>query len=842
MDDNSLSNNVKQVMKLSREEAIRLGHDYIGAEHLMLGLISLNEGIVSLILEHLSCLPTQIKHELEDAIAVDSRNIIMGNLPFTPQAERVLYYAHVESRRYKSKTIGAEHLLLGILKDSNSLVTQTLNEINITYSRVDQSLKNIMSGYDPRNTEEKEEDDYNTSKSFSESNKEFQKKEKKKSMLRSTALDNFGTDLTQMAKENQLDPIVGRAIEMKRLIQILSRRKKNNPILIGEPGVGKTAIIEGLSQCIVEGKVPRVLLGKHIIILDMAALVAGTKYRGQFEERVRVIVSELKDNSNFILFIDEIHTIVGAGGAGGSLDASNLLKPALTRGNIQIIGATTYEEYRQYIEKDGALERRFQKVIVEPASEEQTYHILCQLKSKYEEYHKVKYSDKVIKACVELTNRYIKDHNLPDKAIDVMDEVGAYVHLSKYYDPLKELNMESIKEKKLRTPEKSQFSQSLTYSRQDHQICVDLKNEEDCKNKSQSDIYQICDQDVAKVVSMISGISVNKVSESEGKKLLNMEKILSSQIIGQDEAIIMLSKSIRLARSGIKAPNRPIGCFVFLGPTGVGKTALAKTLSQFLFDREDSLIRIDMSEFMERHSVSKLIGAPPGYVGYGEGGILTERVRQKPFSVVLLDEIEKAHPDIFNILLQIMDDGSLTDKLNRKVDFRNTIVIMTSNVGASDYSLLRKNIGFLSKNNTRLENSLITREKLNQSLKQVFSPEFLNRLDATIIFNTLNKENIVQIVDILLDEIIERLKSQQLFCDIKIDHKARSFLAEKGFDPENGVRPLRRVIQYYIEEPLADTILLDKANFKNNTVFITKKNNTDKLQFNWTPITEKIGV
>jgi len=647
-------------------------------------------------------------------------------------------------------------------------------------------------------------------------------------------LDNFGRDLTELAEEGRLDPIIGREKEIERVAQVLSRRKKNNPVLIGEPGVGKTAIAEGLASRIVERKVSRVLYDKRVIALDLAALVAGTKYRGQFEERMKAVMTELEKTEDVILFIDELHTIVGAGGASGSLDASNMLKPALARGEVQAIGATTLNEYRQFIEKDGALERRFQKIMVDPTTPEQTTEILNQIKSKYEKHHSVRYTDDALEACVKLTDRYVSDHFLPDKAIDALDEAGARVHLSNITVPQNiidlEEEIESTSEEKNSMVKKQRFEEAARLRDKEKRLIEDLEiAQKEWEKESENIVYDVNEEDVASVIAMMSGVPVNKISQKEGQKLLKMKESLSGKVIGQQEAIIKLTKAIQRTRAGLKDPSRPIGSFIFLGPTGVGKTEMAKVLSKYLFDKEDTLIRIDMSEYMEKFSVSRLVGAPPGYVGYEEGGILTEKVRRKPYSVVLLDEIEKAHPDVFNILLQVLDDGILTDSLGRKVDFRNTIIIMTSNIGARDIRNMGKGIGF-DTDDSPFDYAKM-KSTIQDALKKVFNPEFLNRIDDVITFKPLEKKDIFQIIDLLNEELFSRIK--ELGFEINVTKAAKEFITDKGFDQKYGARPLKRAIQKYIEDPLAEEIL--ENDHKDGAVIKIKMNKSrDGLEFDWT--------
>jgi ATP-dependent Clp protease ATP-binding subunit ClpC len=789
MPEGNFSNRVQDVIRLSREEAIRLGHDYIGTEHLLLGIIREGEGIAVKILRNLGADLYKIKKAIEDTVRSSGATLTIGNIPLTKQAEKVLKITYLEAKLYKSDVIGTEHLLLSLLRDEDNIAAQILNQFNVTYDGVRAELDNIISGRP------------------STPPKQVQQ-EKKPERTKTPVLDNFGRDLTKLAADDKLDPIVGREKEIERLSQVLSRRKKNNPVLIGEPGVGKTAIAEGLALRIVQKKVPRILYEKRVVTLDLAALVAGTKYRGQFEERMKAVMNELEKAKDVILFIDELHTIVGAGGASGSLDASNMFKPALARGDIQCIGATTLDEYRQYIEKDGALDRRFQKILVEPPTVDQTIQILNNIKPKYEEHHSVSYDQKAIDAAVKLSDRYITDRFLPDKAIDVLDEAGSRVHLANVHAPknIEELEkkIEDVKGEKNLVVKTQNFEEAarLRDLEKKYQSELELAMQE-WELEAGSQVYAVTEDDMADVIAMMTGIPVNKVAESESLKLLNMLNALRGVVVGQDEAIEKLTKAIRRTRAGLKDPMRPIGSFIFLGPTGVGKTELAKAVARYLFDADEARIRIDMSEYMEKFSVSRLVGAPPGYVGYEEGGQLTEKVRRKPYSVVLLDEIEKAHPDVFNILLQVLDDGILTDSLGRKVDFKNTIIIMTSNVGTKDIKKQAK-IGFGESSSLAGEHDKM-REQIDESMKRLFNPEFLNRIDDTIVFRQLTKEDIVKIIQISLKKLLVRV--EQMGVNVQLTEKALEFLAEKGYDKQYGARPLRRAMQKYVEDPIAEEIL-----------------------------------
>lgn len=807
------SNRVKEVISLSREEALRLGHDYIGAEHLLLGMIREGEGIAVSLLKKLGVGLDELKVAVEDATRGTATGNVknLASIPLTRQSEKVLKITYLEAKIFKSELIGTEHLLLSILRDEDNIATQVLDKYEVNYEVIKELLE-----YQNQNPAASSDTDDEAGGVFGGGSgqgdfgsggagKEAKGGEKSKTPV----LDNFGRDLTKYAEDNKLDPIVGRDKEIERVAQILSRRKKNNPILIGEPGVGKTAIAEGLALRIVQKKVSRVLFGKRVVTLDLASLVAGTKYRGQFEERMKAVMNELEKNKDVILFIDELHTIVGAGGASGSLDASNMFKPALARGDIQCIGATTLDEYRQYVEKDGALARRFQLVMVDPTSPEETFEILNNIKEKYEDHHHVNYSKEALEACVKLSDRYISDRFLPDKAIDIMDEVGARVHINNIHVPEEIVTLEGkiddVKKEKNKVVKSQKYEEAAQLRDTEKKLLEELdqekvKWEEDTKTKR----FNVSEEQVANVIAMMTGIPVNKIAQNEGAKLLNMSEEIKAQVIGQDPAIEKLAKAIQRTRVGLKDPKKPIGSFIFLGQTGVGKTELAKVLANYLFDSEDSLIRVDMSEYMEKFSLSRLVGAPPGYVGYEEGGQLTEKVRRKPYSVVLLDEIEKAHPDIFNLLLQVLDDGVLTDGLGRKVDFRNTIIIMTSNIGARDLKNFGGGIGFATK--TKQENmDEIMKGTIQNALKKAFSPEFLNRLDDVIMFNALGKEEIHRIIDISLGKVFKRIKD--LGYEIELTEKAKDYLAEKGFDPNYGARPLNRAVQKHLEDPLAEEIL-----------------------------------
>jgi ATP-dependent Clp protease ATP-binding subunit ClpC len=807
--DSNFSPKVKEIISYSREEALRLGNDFIGTEHLLLGLIREGDGMAVRVLQSMQVDLFDLRKELEMAIK-DKNNKPLANinsLPLTKQAEKVIRITVLEAKALKSATVETEHLMLSILKNKENVATQILHQYDIDYERFKNELS-ILQGDNPRadyndpGSEEFEEDD---------ERRQFQQPRRQSGSTKSKTpvLDNFGRDITKLAELGNLDPIVGREEEIERVSQILSRRKKNNPILIGEPGVGKTAIVEGLALRIVQRKVSRVLFDKRVISLDLAALVAGTKYRGQFEERMKAIMNELEKNRDVILFIDEIHTIVGAGGASGSLDASNIFKPALARGDLQCIGASTLDEYRMYIEKDGALDRRFQKVLVEPPSVEETITILNNIKSKYEDFHNVNYDEEAIEACVKLSDRYMTDRLLPDKAIDVMDEVGARVHLKNINVPENilelEKKIEDIKQEKNKVVKSQRFEEAAALRDREKRLGEELeKAKNDWEEEAKHKRYPIHEEHIAEVISMMTGIPVMRMVEAESEKLRRMGEDLKGAVVGQDEAISKVVKSIQRNRVGLKDPRKPIGSFIFLGPTGVGKTELARALARYMFDSDDALIRVDMSEYMEKFSLSRLIGAPPGYVGYEEGGQLTEKVRRKPYSVVLLDEIEKAHPDIFNILLQVLDDGQLTDGLGRKVDFKNTLIIMTSNIGVRQLKDFGAGVGFAT--SAKAENSEdYSRGVIEKALKRTFSPEFLNRIDDVIIFNSLNEEDIEKIIEIIMKDVMKRLNT--LGFTLTLAHGAKKFIAEKGYDQQFGARPLHRAIQKYLEDPLAEEIL-----------------------------------
>jgi len=831
--DHHFSSQVKEIISFSREEAIRLGNDFIGTEHLILGLIREGDNTALKILKNLQVDVYELRKEIELAVKDKTgKNVAnINSLPLTKQAEKVIRVTVLEAKSLKSPQVETEHLLLSILKNKENVATQILNQLDVDYENFRNELGVVRSNEPRADFDDSGEEEFDEEKSrFSQPKSKSQTGSKSKTPV----LDNFGRDITRLAESGALDPIVGREDEIERVSQILSRRKKNNPILIGEPGVGKTAIVEGLALRIIQRKVSRVLYDKRVVSLDLAALVAGTKYRGQFEERMKAIMNELEKNRDVILFIDEIHTLVGAGGASGSLDASNIFKPALARGELQCIGASTLDEYRMYIEKDGALDRRFQKVIIDPPSVDETIQILNNIKSKYEEFHNVSYADEAIDACVKLSDRYITDKLLPDKAIDVMDEVGARVHLKNINVPQEILDLEKkiedIKLEKNKVVKSQRFEEAAALRDTEKRLGEELeKAKSKWEEESKHMRYPIDEEAIAEVVSMMTGIPVKRMVQAETEKLRKMAEDLQGAVIGQEEAISKVVKAIQRNRVGLKDPKKPIGTFIFLGPTGVGKTELARALARYMFDSEEALIRIDMSEYMEKFTVSRLIGAPPGYVGYEEGGQLTERVRRKPYSVVLLDEIEKAHPDIYNILLQVLDDGQLTDGLGRKVDFKNTLIIMTSNIGVRQLKEFGDGVGFAT--SARVQNQEEAgKAVIEKALKKTFAPEFLNRIDDVIIFNSLTKDHIFRIIDILMKGVLNRLKN--LGFSLELSEEVKEFLAEKGYDVQFGARPLHRAIQKYLEDPLAEEIL--KMNIKEGDVLYAHLNKeTQQIQFSF---------
>ena len=811
--DAQFSQRIKDVLGYSKEEAVRLGNSHISVEHLFLGILRDGEGLAIDVLVVLGVELYDLRMSIEKSIRNDQPATVTDpdSLPLLKSAERILKLTHLEARSMKEKTIDTNHLLLAILKDDNNYATRYLVENGITYNKVKQEISDSQP--ESRADFPGDEDDESKGPFGGGSGPSGGGKASSGSSQKSTSdtpvLDNFGIDLTKAAEEDRLDPVVGRETEIERLAQILSRRKKNNPILIGEPGVGKSAIAEGLALRIIQRKVSRVLFDKRVVTLDLASIVAGTKYRGQFEERMKAILNELTKNPAIILFIDEIHTIVGAGGATGSLDAANMLKPALARGEIQCIGATTLDEYRQHIEKDGALERRFQKVLVDPTSPEETIDILQNIKERYEDHHNVSYTDDAIVACVKLTQRYISDRHLPDKAIDALDEAGSRVHISNIVVPDQivslEQDIEKTKQDKIQAVKNQNFEKAASYRDKEKELLDKLDSEKKKWEKELSLNRETVDEDkVAEVVAMMTGVPVQRIAQAEGARLLKMADELRGRVIGQDEAIDKVVKSIQRNRAGLKDPNKPIGTFVFLGPTGVGKTQMAKVLTEYLFESIDNLIRIDMSEYMEKFSVSRLVGAPPGYVGYEEGGQLTEKVRRKPYAVVLLDEIEKAHPDVFNIMLQVLDEGQLTDSLGRRVDFRNTIVIMTSNIGTRELKDFGQGVGFATKTRQDTANEH-AKSVIQKALKRAFAPEFLNRIDDVVLFNTLSRGDIHKIIDIELKGLYDRVNN--LGFEIKLSEEAKDYVLDKGYDIQYGARPLKRAIQKYLEDPMAETII-----------------------------------
>jgi ATP-dependent Clp protease ATP-binding subunit ClpC len=843
--DNNFSAQVKEIISYSREEALRLGNDFIGTEHLVLGLIRDEENTAIKILKSLNIDLQELRKEIEVAVKDKTgKNIAnINSLPLTKQAEKVIRITVLEAKASKSAVVESEHLMLSILKNKENIATQILNQFDVDYDVFKNELGFVTSTPPAAEFSEENEDDFDEERKQYGSQQKAQRGGANAPKTKTPVLDNFGRDITRLAESGSLDPIVGREIEIERVSQILSRRKKNNPILIGEPGVGKTAIVEGLALRIVQRKVSRVLFDKRVVSLDLAALVAGTKYRGQFEERMKAIMNELEKNRDVILFIDEIHTIVGAGGASGSLDASNIFKPALARGELQCIGASTLDEYRMHIEKDGALDRRFQKVIVDQPSVEETIQILTNIKSKYEDYHNVTYSEQAIDACVKLSERYMTDKLLPDKAIDVMDEVGARKHIKNINVPNEVIELEKkideIKLEKNKVVKSQRFEEAASLRDSEKRLQEELeKAKHDWEEESKNKRFPIEEEDIAEVISMMTGIPVKRMVQEETEKLRRMADDLKGAVVGQNEAIQKVVKAIQRNRVGLKDPKKPIGTFIFLGPTGVGKTELARSLARYMFDNEDSLIRIDMSEYMEKFTVSRLIGAPPGYVGYEEGGQLTERVRRKPYSVILLDEIEKAHPDIYNILLQVLDDGQLTDGLGRKIDFKNTLIIMTSNIGARQLKDFGDGVGFATAART-LNADENNKAVIEKALKRTFSPEFLNRIDDVIIFNSLDRANIFEIIDILMRGVMKRLVN--LGFGMELSEDAKNFIADKGYDSQFGARPLHRAIQKYLEDPLAEEIL--NMNVKaGDTLIADLDKENEKIKFTLKDTEKKKGA
>jgi len=837
----NFSPRVKNVVNTGKVEANRMGHNVVGTEHLLLGILKENEGraIEVLTALHADFAALQRKTEkLANSInpfSTAPSASIEQSIPLTQQADRALKATVLEQKSFRNSQINTAHLLLCILRNDNDPTTKLLNQERINYDNVRQQFEIINN--EKKQDEKAFSDSYTYDDDDDDAKPDFlsastTQKNVPARKTNTPVLDNFGKDLTYMAQQGKLDPVVGRFKEIERVSQILSRRKKNNPLLIGEPGVGKSAVAEGLAMRIIERKVSRALFNKRVVTLDLGSLVAGTKYRGQFEERMKAIMNELEQNKDVILFIDEIHTLVGAGSASGSLDASNMFKPALARGEIQCIGATTLNEYRESIEKDGALERRFQKVIIEPTNYEETIEILNNVKGKYEDHHHVKYTPEAIEACVKLTSRYITDRFLPDKALDAMDEAGARVYISqiKVSKKIENLEEEIAKMQQLKNEAVSgaRYEEAARYRDTERNLNKQLEQEKELWEKeSLQNRSEVGFEDIAQVVSMMSGVPITRMEQSEMKKLSSLEKLITEKVIGQEGAISKIVKAIKRNRTGLKDPNRPIGSFIFIGQTGVGKTQLAKILARELFDSEESLIRLDMSEYMEKFTTSRLIGAPPGYVGHEEGGQLTERVRRKPYAVILLDEIEKAHPDVFNMLLQVLDDGFLTDSLGRKVDFRNTIIIMTSNLGARQVKEFGQGVGFSTTAKISQADEY-ERSVVENALKKVFAPEFLNRIDDVIMFNTLNKKNIKDIVEVELQKLLERMKG--LGYSLRITDKAKDFIAEKGYDKQFGARPLKRTIQHYVEDEIAEKIVLSEVR-QGDTISVDYTDNEEKLTF-----------
>lgn len=812
--DAKFSPRVRDILTYSHEEALRLGNNYIGLEHLFLGMVRDGEGKALQILKYFGVDLEVFRRRIEDAIkSTDKPDKTLTNIPLIKQTERALKFTYIIAKEYKSDLIKTEHLLLAILRDKNNLITQNLEREGVDFMTYKNELTFMYTGEEKINPTETPRSEFSGEAQDEDEVRPIGGVKKMAEVKSKTpVLDNFGRDLTRAAEEDRLDPIVGRERELERVAQILSRRKKNNPILIGEPGVGKSAIAEGLALRITQRKVSRALFNKRLIMLDLASLVAGTKYRGQFEERMKAVLNELEKNPDIILFIDEIHTIVGAGNASGSLDASNMFKPALARGELQCIGATTLDEYRQYIEKDGALERRFQKIIVDPTSPDETVEILNNIKERYEDHHLVKYDSDAIDACVKLTNRYMSDRFLPDKAIDALDEAGARVHINNIHVPVEiielEAQIEDIRIKKNQAIQIQKFEEAAMFRDTERRLLENLEvSKKKWEEESKMHREQVSEQNVAEVVAMMTGIPVQRIAQNESDRLVDMDKELEDSVIGQSNAIKKVVKAIRRNRTGLKDPSKPIGSFIFLGPTGVGKTYLAKVLAKYLFDSEDALVRIDMSEYMEKFAVSRLVGAPPGYVGYEEGGQLTEKVRRKPYSIVLLDEIEKAHPDVFHLLLQVLDDGVLTDSMGRKVDFKNTIIIMTSNIGSRQLKDFGQGVGF-STSAKKSTKSTFAQGVIENALKKAFAPEFLNRIDDVVIFDPLQRESIHKIIDIELVHLYKRIS--ELGYTLKLTDKAKDYIVEKGWDEQFGARPLKRAIQKYVEDVLAEEIIKSK--------------------------------
>ena len=853
--DAKFSPRVRDILSFSHEEARRLGNAYVGLEHLYLGLMREGGSCAIKVLENLNLNLEVFQKKLEASVKVSNAypSNSTASLPLTKQAERVLKFTYIIAKEFRSEIVRSEHLMLAILHEKNNIISQNLEFEGINYDNFKAELIRYLAanGKDHPDEPVAQEEGQGISSLFEDDDDDDllndirpqQEKAKKTSNIKSKTpvLDNFGRDLTKAASENRLDPIVGRERELERIAQILSRRKKNNPILIGEPGVGKSAIAEGLAIRIVQHRVPRTLFDKRLVMLDIGSVVAGTKYRGQFEERIKAILNELVKNPEVILFVDEIHTLVGAGNANGSLDASNMFKPALARGELQCIGSTTLDEYRQYIEKDGALERRFQKILVEPTTPEETIEILNNIKPRYEDHHLVSYSTEAIEACVKLTDRYLSERHLPDKAIDALDEAGARVHIKNIDVPAEitelEGRLEEVRKDKKAAIAEQKFEEAGMYRTQEVKLLEKLeKTKKEWEENAVLHRQRVTEQDVAEVVAMMTGVPVQRIAKNEGDRLMHMESELAGTVIGQDEAIKKVTKAIRRNRAGLKDPNRPIGSFIFLGPTGVGKTYLAKVLAKFLFDSEDALIRIDMSEYMEKFAVSRLVGAPPGYVGYEEGGQLTEKVRRKPYSIVLLDEIEKAHPDVFNLLLQVLDDGVLTDSLGRRVDFKNTIIIMTSNIGSRQLKDFGQGVGFGTQAKLNAKNAY-SQSVIDNALKRTFAPEFLNRVDDVVMFNSLEKSDIHKIIEIEIRQVVKRV--EEMGYKIELTPKAMDFIAEKGWDEQYGARPLKRAVQKYVEDVLAEAIISSNLHI-GDTISIDLSENGDETIVNVIPSERKI--
>ena len=852
--DAKFSPRVRDILSLSHEEARRLGNAYVGLEHLYLGLMKEGGSCAIQVLQRLNLNLEVFQKKLEASVKV--ANPTQGSnaaLPLTKQAERVLKFTYIIAKEFRSEIVRSEHLMLAILHEKNNIISQNLEFEGIHYENFKEELIRYLAamGKDyPAETPEQTETpppssiyDEDDDDDLLNDIRPQQEKPQKTSNIKSKTpvLDNFGRDLTKAAAENRLDPIVGRERELERIAQILSRRKKNNPILIGEPGVGKSAIAEGLAIRIVQHRVPRTLFDKRLVMLDIGSIVAGTKYRGQFEERIKAILNELEKNPDVILFVDEIHTLVGAGNANGSLDASNMFKPALARGELQCIGSTTLDEYRQYIEKDGALERRFQKILVEPTTPAETIEILNNIKPRYEDHHLVSYSPEAIEACVKLTDRYLSDRHLPDKAIDALDEAGARVHIKNINVPAEitelESRLEEVRKDKKAAVIEQKFEEAGMYRNEEVKLLDRLEIVKKAwEDNAVTHRQTVTEQNVAEVVAMMTGVPVQRIAKNEGDRLMSMESELAGTVVGQDDAIKKVTKAIRRNRAGLKDPNKPIGSFIFLGPTGVGKTYLAKVLAKYLFDSEDALIRIDMSEYMEKFAVSRLVGAPPGYVGYEEGGQLTEKVRRKPYSIVLLDEIEKAHPDVFNLLLQVLDDGLLTDSLGRKVDFKNTIIIMTSNIGSRQLKEFGQGVGFGTQAKLNAKNEY-SQSVIENALKRTFAPEFLNRVDDVVMFNSLEKTDIHKIIEIEMRNVVKRV--EEMGYKIELTEKAKDFIAEKGWDEQYGARPLKRAIQKYVEDVLADKIIATNLHI-GDLISIDLSENGEETIVNVVPKSTKI--